>query len=178
YRHKLIKMRTIVKNSLQALALQAGLAKRGHLFSKAGQQELQQARLSAVSRWQSEQWLLLLEPLNERILETMGWLKRVGCDDERVARLRTHPGIGLLTSLCVVHTLWPVTRFRNQRKVTAYAGLDPKERSSAERKRFLGISKAGPRILRHLLTEAAQTAVRSDDELKRFYKQLAARRGR
>ena len=40
YRQKLIKMRTIGKNSLQALALQSGLAKGPHLFTKAGLQEL------------------------------------------------------------------------------------------------------------------------------------------
>jgi len=41
-----------------------------------------------------------------------------------------------------------------------------------------GISKAGSRLLRYLLVEAAQTAVRKDEDLKRFYKRLAERRGR
>jgi hypothetical protein len=71
-----------------------------------------------------------------------------------------------------------VSRFRNQRKVVAYSGLEPLERSSAERVRFLGISKAGSRIMRFLLVEAAQIAVRKDEELKRFYHRLAERRGR
>ena len=52
------------------------------------------------------------------------------------------------------------------------------ERSSAERKQFLGISKAGSRVLRYLLVEAAHTAVKKDDDLKRFYQRLAQRRGR
>jgi transposase len=177
YRQKLIKIRTMGKNSLQALALQSGLAKR-HLFSKAGQQELRQATMSPAMQWQREQWFQLLEPLNERLLETMLWLKQQSRDDARIKLLRTHPGIGLLTSLCVVHTLWPVSRFRNQRKVAAYAGLEPKERSSAERKHFLGISKAGSRVLRYLLVEAAHTAVKKDDDLKHFYQRLATRRGR
>jgi len=178
YRQKLIKIRTIGKNSLQALALQSGLAKRSHLFTKTGQQELRQATMSPAMQWQREQWCQLLEPLNERLLETMLWLKQQSQDDARIKLLRTHPGIGLLTSLCVVHTLWPVSRFRNQRKVTAYAGLEPMERSSAERKHFLGISKAGSRVLRYLLVEAAHTAVKKDDDLKRFYQRLATRRGR
>src|SRR5881296_4400556 len=46
YRQKLIKIRTMGKNSLQALALQSGLAKRSHLFTKAGQQELLTAPMS------------------------------------------------------------------------------------------------------------------------------------
>ena len=178
YRQKLIKIRTMGKNSLQALALQSGLAQRSHLFTKAGRQELCTATMSPAMQWQREQWFQLLEPLNERLLETMWWLKQQTKDDRRISRLRTHPGIGLLTSLCVVHSLEPVSRFRNQRKVAAYAGFDPMERSSAEKKRFLGISKAGSRVLRYLLVEAAHTAVKKDDDLKRFYQRLVERRGK
>jgi transposase len=178
YRQKLIKMRTIGKNSLQALALQSGLAKGPHLFTKAGLQELRTATMSPAMQWQREQWLQLLEPLNQRLLETMLWLKQQSLADQRIQRLRTHPGVGLLTALCLVHSLEPVSRFANTRKVTAYAGLDPVERSSAERKRFLGISKGGSRVLRFLLVEAAHTALRKDAELRRFYRRLAERHGR
>ena len=178
FRHKLVKMRTIGKNSLQALALQSGLSLRTKLFTKAGKQALCTAAMSPVMEQQRDQWLELLETLDTRILKTMLWLKQQSQGDERISRLRTHPGLGLLSSLGVVHTLWPVSRFRNPRKVTAYAGLEPMERSSAERKHFLGISKAGSRLLRYLVVEAAHTAVKKDEELKRFYQRLSARRGR
>jgi len=178
YRQKLIKIRTMSKNSLQALALQAGVARRSGLFSREGKQALETALLSPAMQWQREHWLQLLQPLNQQVAETMVWLKAQSKDDVCVARLRTHPGIGLLTSLCLRHTLPPVARFRNTRKVAAYAGFDPVERSSAEHKRFLGISKAGSRLLRHLMVEAANVAVRKDEELKRFYQRVADRRGR
>jgi transposase len=178
YRQKLIKLRTMTKNSLQAIALQAGLAKGKQLFSAAGQEQFRAAALSPVLQWQREHWFELLKPFNQQLLETMVWFKEQSKDDLSIQRLRTHPGIGLLTALCLVHTLQPVSRFRNARKVTAYAGFDPVERSSAERQRFLGISKAGSRMLRYLLVEAGQTAVRYDEDLKRFYQRLAERRGR
>jgi transposase len=178
YRQKLVKMRTIGKNSLQALALQAGLAKGPHLFTKAGLQELRTVAMSPAMQWQREQWLQLLEPLNQRLLETMLWLKQQSQADQRISRLRTHPGVGLLTALCLVHSLEPVSRFANTRKVTAYVGLDPLERSSAERQRFLRISKGGSRVLRFLLVEAAHTAIRKDAALQQFYRRLAERHGR
>ena len=178
YRQKLIKIRTMSKNSLQSLALQAGLAKGSRLFTKNGQQELSLAEMTPVMHWQRDHWLSLLEPLNQQLLETMIWFKAQSKGDVCVTRLRTHPGIGLLTSLCLVHTLQPVSRFRNQRKVVAYAGFDPMVRSSAERAIYLGISKAGSRMLRYLLVEATHTAVRKDEDLKRFYKRVAERRGR
>jgi transposase len=178
YRQKLIKIRTMSKNSLQALALQAGIAKRSGLFTREGKQELDAALMSPAMQWQREHWLQLLQPLDQQVLEAMVWLKAQSKDDVCIARLRTHPGIGLLSSLCLVHTLQPVARFRNTRKVAAYAGFDPVERSSAEHKRFLGISKAGSRLLRHLMVEAANVAARKDEDLKRFYQRVADRRGR
>jgi transposase len=178
YRQKLIKFRTMSKNSLQAIALQAGLAKGRQLFTAAGLQELQTAEMSPVLQWQRDHWLELMKPLNQQLLETMVWFKAQSKDDVRIKLLRTHPGIGLLTSLCLLHTLQPVSRFRNQRKVVAYAGFDPMVRSSAERAIYLGISKAGPRMLRYLLVEAVHTAIRYDEDLKRFYKRVAERRGR
>ena len=178
YRHKLVKMRTIIKNSLQALAIQSGLSVRARLFTRVGLEQLRQAPMSPVMRRQRDEWLQALAPLNQRIEETVDWLKAQARDDDRIARLRTHPGIGLLTGLGLRHTLAPVSRFRNQRKVAAYVGFDPRERSSAEKKRYLGISKAGSRVLRFLLVEAAQTAVKHDPELKRFYLRLQHRHGR
>ena len=178
YRQKLIKLRTMSKNSLQAIALQAGLAKGKQLFTAAGQQQFQAAEMSAALQWQRDHWFELLQPLNQQLLETMSWFKGQSKDDVSIQRLRTHPGIGLLTALCLHHTLQPVSRFSNQRKVVAYAGFDPIVRSSADRAIQLGISKAGSRLLRYLLVEAVHTAIRYDEDLKRFYKRLAERRGR
>jgi transposase len=106
------------------------------------------------------------------------WLKEQAKQDVRVQRLQTHPGVGLLTSLCLVHTLGDVSRFSSLRKVTAYAGFDPMEDSSAERKAYGGISKAGSKLLRYLLVEAAQTAAKDDEQLKQFYRRLLPRRGK
>src|SRR5947207_12080534 len=61
YRQKLIKIRTMGKNSLQALALQSGLSRRTKLFTKAGKQALCSAAMSPVMEQQREQWLALLE---------------------------------------------------------------------------------------------------------------------
>ena len=174
YRHKLVKIRTISKNSLQALAIQSGLSRRASLFTAAGLEQLQKVSMSAVMQEQRQQWLQFIPALNLRIEAVEQWLAIQAEGDQRVSRLRTHPGIGLLTAMALVHTLEPVSRFANQRKVVAYVGLEPREYSSAEKKRYLGISKAGSRVLRFLLVEAAQTAVR-DAELKRFYRRLQQR---
>jgi transposase len=178
YRHKLVKMRTSIKNSLHCLAIQSGLSRPAQLFTRSGLQQLQTVSMSAVMQQQRDQWLSLMEPLNQRIEAAEGWLKQQARGDARISRLRTHPGIGLLTALGLVHTLEPVSRFPNQRKVTAYVGFDPREHSSAEKKRYLGISKAGSRLLRFLMVEAGHTTVRYDEDLKRFYRRLYQRHGK
>lgn len=148
YRHKLVKVRTIVKNSLQSLSIQAGLSLQARLFTRQGTQQLEALTMSPVMGQQRQQWLELLQELNQRITETERWLKQQALSDPRISLLRTHPGLGLLSSLGIVHTLIPVSRFPNTRKLAAYGGFDPMERSSADKKRYLGISKAGSRLLR------------------------------
>ena len=178
YRQKLIKVRTMIKNSLQAIAMQAGLAKGHQLFTTVGQAEFKAVAMSPVLQYQRDHWFELLKPLNQELLATMKWFKAATKGDAAIGRLRTHPGIGLLTALCLEHTLQPVSRFRNQRKVVAYAGFDPMVRRSADSAIHLGISKAGSRMLRYLMVEAVHTAIRYDEDLKRFYQRVAERRGR
>ena len=178
HRQRLVKMRTMMTNSMQAVAISCGASQKTPMKNLARQQQLKSARMSVAQKHQTDDLFLLLAPLNERISGINAWLKQQANNDERVRLLMTHPGVGLLTGLGVVHTLEPFERFTKQRSVVEYVGLEPMERSSAERKRYIGISKAGSRLLRHCLGEAAQTAVRYDSELKEFYHRIAKRRGK
>lgn len=178
YRHKLVKVRTIAKNSLQAISINAGLPLKRGLLTKRGTERLQALALPPVLAQQRAEWLQLIALLNERIEQLEMELEEMANGDESVALLRTHPGIGLLTALALRYTLMPVSRFRTTRKVTAYVGLDCMEASSAGIRRLGSISKAGSRLLRFLLNEAGQTACRKDPQLKRFYQRLLHRRDR
>jgi transposase len=178
YRHKLVKMRTMVVNTLHALAINAGLSLRAQLMTKGGRKQLAGLPLSVIGQQQRGELVSLADELTRRIATVEVWLKEQAQSDVRVRRLQTHPGVGLLTSLCLVHTLGDLTRFASTRKVAAYVGFDPMEDSSAERKAYGGISKAGSRLLRYLLVEAGQTAAKNDEQLKQFYRRLLPRRGK
>src|SRR5688500_389250 len=178
YRHKLVKLRTIVKNSLQSLSIQAGLSLQARLFTRQGTQQLEALAMSPVMRQQRQQWLELLQELNQRITGTEGWLKQQALADPRISLLRTHPGLGLLSSLGIGHTLIPVSRFPNPRKLAADGGVDPMERSSADKNRYLGVSKAGSSMMRFLFIEATETGVKTAPDLKRFYHRLVQRRAK
>lgn len=176
YRHKLVKVRTIAKNSLHAIGINAGLPLKRRLLTQSGIEKLQALSLSPVLTQQRDEWLQLLELMNQRIATVEAALEQRAQGDAAVALLRTHPGIGLLTSLALRYTLEPVARFSTTRRVTAYVGFDCVEDTSSERRRMGSISKAGSKLLRFLLNEAGQTAARRDPELKQFYKRLLHRR--
>ncbi len=178
HRQRLVRLRTVLKNSLQALALNHRLMRGPSLFTTRGRAELSALPLSSAEDWQRRDGFELLEELDQRIVAVNQELERRAAADPRVQRLRTHPGVGRLTALAMVHTLEPVTRFDRSRRVAAYCGLDPQERSSGETVRTGGITKQGNRLLRTLLVEAAWSTIRpgQDAELRRFYFHLLARK--
>ena len=178
YRHKLVQLRTQVTNSLHALAIREGLSLRAALLTKEGRAKLNALPLIVVKANQRVEWLALIDQLSEYIKRVERELSKLAAVDPQVIRVRTHPGIGLLTGLALVHTLAPVSRFANSRKVTAFVGLEPREFTSDSRQRWGGISKAGSPLLRFLLVEAAQHAARADSELKNTYQHLSLRRGK
>ncbi len=176
YRHRLVQMRTRSYNSLQAIALGAGASLKAKLRTRKGQERLMGLSVSAAHQAQRSEWLALIAQLNAGITRVEQELELIATADERVELVRTHPGIGLLTGLALIHTLSPVSRFANSRKVAAYVGLEPREYSSGERQQFGGISKAGSRLLRLLLVEAGHKAINKDAHLKQLYYRVAHRR--
>jgi len=84
--------------------------------------------------------------------------------------LRTKtPGLGAVTALAYVLTMGDVSRFPRGKQVASYLGLIPREHSSGGRQKLGAISKQGNRMLRMLLVEAAQIAVRFDPGLRKEY---------
>lgn len=104
FRHKLVKIRTMVLNSLHALSIGAGLSLQAQLSTVHGRTRLQQLQLSPTLSTQRDEWLALCDELSNRILAAERWLKSQAKDDKQAQRVQTHPGVGLLTSLCLVHT--------------------------------------------------------------------------
>ena len=125
YRHRLVKLRTMVKNSLHAIALGGGLSLQSKIGTTRSRQRLRVLALPPTLADQRDEWLSLLDALDTKIVTVEQWLKAAAESHEQVMRLQTHPWIGLITSLALVHTLEPVARFPTARKVVAYVGLDP-----------------------------------------------------
>ena len=75
---------------------------------------------------------------------------------ERVKKLRCFLGIKSHSALAMIAEVGDFQRFPKAERFAAYLGLVPGENSSSVKQRYLGITKAGNKHLRRLLTEAAQ----------------------
>src|SRR5437870_8764810 len=78
-------------------------------------------------------------------------------------------GVGPITAVAYVLTPGKATRFPRGKQVASYLGLIAREHSSGGRQKLGAITKQGNRMLRMLLVEAAQIAVRYDPEFRREY---------
>jgi transposase len=102
--------------------------------------------------------------------------------DAQVSRLRTVPGIGLVTAMAFIAAIDGAERFGHAHQVEQYLGLVPREQSSGERRGRGHISKAGSPEVRTLLVQAAWSLMHSkapaSAPLQSWALRVAARRGK
>jgi transposase len=169
HRHRLVQMRTRVKTELQHLALNQGLQQKRSLWSVRGRADLEKLPLegwTARRRADLLQVLGMLEAQVAALDEAVGKIAFANADARFLMR---QPGVGPITALAFVVTIGDVARFKRGKQVASYLGLIPRERSSVGKQRLGAISKQGNVFLRTMLVEAAQSAVRYDEEFKKEY---------
>jgi transposase len=177
HRHRLVQMRTRIANQLQALAMNEGKRCR-KLWSAQGRAELEKLQLAPWASRRRQELLGLLDRLHPSIRELTAAVEQEASKHSEVLRLMTHPGVGPLTALAYVLIIGTPERFQCGKQLGSYVGMIPSEDSSAAKQRLGHISKQGNSLLRFLLVEAAQAAVRSNDAWCRRFARLAIRRHR
>lgn len=170
HRHRLVGIRTRVKNGLHHLMLNKGIQLKQKLWNEAGQKILHELPLEGWAAQRRQDLLQLLSTLNQQIAELDQAVERAADSNERARLLMTQPGVGPITSLAFVMTIGDVSRFARGKQVASYLGLIPSENSSSKRRRLGSISKQGSPFLRMLLVESVQTVCRLDEGFKKQYK--------
>lgn len=178
HRHRLVQMRARVKNQLQAMALNQGVQRKHRLWSRQGRAELESWPLAPWAAQRRHDLLRLLDQLTPRIAELDVAVEREAQQRPEVRRLMRHPGVGPVTALAFVLVLGTPERFSCGKQVGSYLGLIPCEASSGNKHRWGHLSKQGNTLLRYLLIEAAQAAVRCDAQWRRRFVHLTLRRQR
>ena len=100
-----------------------------------------------------------IRQLEARIEDLERQLQELAKETAVIERLRTIPGIGLLTATALVAFVGDVQRFPSGRHFASYLGLTPREHSSGTSRHLGAISKRGDRYLRTLLTHGARAVL-------------------
>ena len=169
HRHKLVQIRSRVKNGLQHLAMNRGMQKKARLWSVAGQKALRELPLAGWAGRRRQDLLHLLAQLDQQIAPLDEAAQQVAEQNPQARLLLTQPGVGPITALAFVLTIGEVSRFARGKQVASYLGLIPRERSSGGRQRLGAISKQGNSFVRMLLVEAVQNVTRCDAGFRKQY---------
>ena len=169
HRHKLVLIRSRVKNELQHLSMNKGMQRKCKLWSQTGMQLLRELPLKPWASCRREDLLGLLTLLEEQIGKLDEAVQRAAEANTSARLLMTQPGVGPNTALAFVLTIGDVSRFPRGKQVASYLGLIPREETSGGRQKLGAITKQGNRLLRSLLVEAAQSAVIHDPQFRKQY---------
>jgi transposase len=178
HRMRLVRMRTMVKNGLHAIALNHRLAAGSALFTRRGLAQLQGLELPPHTAQRRDESLALLTWLDAHIVPLNAQITEAAGAHEQARRLMTHPGVGPLTALATVLVLGPVARFPTSKHVVSYIGLAPSVDASADKYRLGHVTKQGNALLRYVLGQAGQVASRTDPDLRRLSSAIRHRHGR
>ena len=92
--------------------------------------------------------------------------------------LTSFPGVALVTAATVIAEVGDFRRFTHRKAIGRFAGLNPRVFASGGKQRIGHIAKTGSPQLRWILQQAAWTAIRTDDQVRRVFLRIAKRSGR
>jgi len=180
-REQLVKCHRDLANQLRGLLKLFGL-KLGAVTTPAKRHERLQQLLARQPRLRPvlSPLLATLSALEDELVQVNKALKARVAADPVCRRLMTTPGVGPVTAMVFKSSIEDPGRFARSGDVGAYAGLTPKRYQSGERDVVGQISRAGDKMLRHALYEAANSLLarlKKSCALKTWGKKLAEHKG-
>src|SRR5262245_10396660 len=184
-RSLMIRERTALMNEMRGLLAECGIVvAQGALALRRGLATIvagKDARVSDLLREVLNEMSERLRLFEERLKRYDTRIAGLARDDERARRLMAVGGIGPLTATALIAAVGDARQFRSGREMSAWLGLVPRQHSSGERTKLLGISKRGDRYLRTLLIHGARSTLRhvrsKSDPRNRWVATIMERRG-
>ena len=149
-------------------------------WSKAGLAELRAMELSEPLRWSVDDLLLTLEAARKAVMGANRKLQQMAKSErykERVERLRTVPGVGLIVSMGFLLELLDPERFEGRRGLSRFLGLCPKVGRSGGQSWDEGRPEMGQSTLRSLLVESAWRWQRGDPYARMLFNRYLGNSG-
>ena len=179
HRRRLTQMHTQIVNRLHSLLHRYHFVPpAGELFWDSHRAWWEGLTVSPTERLRMRQDLATLDHLRPQLAEVDQELARLSLETpwaEGVPFLMQLPGFGLLTVMTILGAVGTITRFESAKQLVGYAGLGASVHDSGQMHRGGRITKQGRKDLRHVLIEAAWTAVQHHPYWKREFERLTAR---
>ena len=128
--------------------------------------------------WQCVDALALTERQMFQVERASGEVVRRDSFHEVYGILTSFPGVALVTAATVIAEVGDFRRFSDAKAIGRYAGLNPRVFASGGKQRIGHIAKTGSPDLRWILQQAAWTAIRCDEVVRRIFLRIAKRSGR
>ena len=178
HRANIVKIRTMVKNQIHALADTHGFAcPYSDLFGKRGLEWLRSIELPPLDRLILNNHLIHLESLSQQTQRVDEEIHSKACEDEDVRLLLSMTGVDVYSALLIRSEIGSIERFPDYKKLVSWAGLAPSLHQSGSVEYHGSITKQGSRMLRWIIVEAARVAVNHDARMRSFYERVKHRRG-
>lgn len=183
-RERFVQQRTALGNQIRGLLAEYGIVTKKSLTA------LFQALPLIIEDAENELSIMMRKHI-QRLYEELRHLdKQVNYYDEEITKLfKTHEvaqklgeieGVGPVIATAIL-AVGDLSLFKNGRHFAAFLGLVPREYSSGNKQRLLGISKRGNTYLRALLVHGARSVLlrldKKTDNKSRWLQELQKRRG-
>lgn len=181
HRSKLVRERTRHKNRIHTILSRYNLhSPSTDLFGKQGRAFLDKVSndLSTTHQLMLNNYLSLIDALDERIKSVNQVIRARAKDDSRIKLLTSMPGIGIFSAVVITAEIGDVSRFVGPKQLCSFAGLVPSTRSSDAHVRHGRITKEGSPWLRWIMVSAAQRAPCASPRLARFHERILQQHGK
>lgn len=147
-----------------------------NIFGLKGIRCLRNLRLSGNDQMLLHEYIMQIEFLNAEIKNVESKISYQASNNESVKILMSMTGIDYFSAILITSEIGDITRFNTPEKLVSWAGLCPSIHQSGN-SLYMGRMKDGNKKIRWILIQAANTAARKDDRLKKFYQRIAKRHG-
>jgi transposase len=162
-RSRLVSSRTQLANQIRGLLAEYGIVLPQHVSQlRRGLPLILEDATNELTAFSRQLFASLYDELlclGEKIEAIDGQIWAVYQASEPCQRISAVEGIGPLIATALVAAISDGKTFKNGRQFAAWLGLVPKQHSSGEKARLLGISKRGDPYLRTLLIHGARSVV-------------------
>lgn len=147
-----------------------------YIFGKKGIRWLKTIKLEGNDQVQINNYINNIEFLNNEINEIDKKISSQAVKNQDVKILMSMTAIDYFSAMLIMSEIGDISRFGNPNKLVSWSGLCPTLHQSGN-SLYMGSMKDGNKKIRWILIQAANTAVRTDARMKKYYTKIVKRHG-